>query len=229
MRVYEISGTEPGSESAVEILYHQILQPSFPDAELISLEELQATAADDCGSVWLAENEDGTILGGAVAEWDESLRVLLLGYLAVRPGARGRGIGGPLYLTALDAWRQRFKPCLVLAELEDPAFHAVSEEHGDPAARLRFYLDRGTRILDLPYFQPALGPGKDRVSGLLLVALHADPEFTGANDSTVHADVIRTYLEGYQQQYEGKVATDDQAMDLWRALDRPGGVPLRTR
>jgi predicted N-acetyltransferase YhbS len=26
--------------------------------------------------------------------------VLLLGYLAVRPGIRGGGIGGPLYLTA---------------------------------------------------------------------------------------------------------------------------------
>jgi hypothetical protein len=28
-------------------------------------------------------------------------------------------------------------------------------------------------------------------------------------------------------QYEGKVATDDQAMIMWRALDRPEGIRLR--
>jgi GNAT superfamily N-acetyltransferase len=224
MRIYEA----PGSGPIIEDFYHKVLVPSFPADELISLDEVQEIATGEDGSIWLAEDTDGTILAGAIAEWDESVRVLLLGYLAVRPGIRGGGIGGPLYLTALDSWRQRFKPCLILAEIEDPEVHDGNEDHGDPAARLRFYVNRGSRILDFPYFQPALQPGAERVSGLLLIALHVDPEFEGAGGGdTVDATVVRKYLENYQTQYEGKVATDDQAMITWRALDTQEGVRLR--
>jgi GNAT superfamily N-acetyltransferase len=224
MRIYEV----PGSGPVIEAFYHQILVPSFPAAELIGLDEIQDIADREDASIWLAENAEGTILGGAVAEWDKSLRVLLLGYLAVRPGIRGGGIGGPLYLTALESWRKRFKPCLIIAEIEDPSAHSgSSQDYGDSAARLRFYLSRGSRILDVPYFQPALEPGADRVSGLLLIVLHADPDFAGPEDGTIDPEVVRRYLENYQIQYEGKVATDDQAMEMWRALDRPGGVRLR--
>src|SRR5579863_8148946 len=200
MRIYEAS--EPGP--VIETFYRQILVPSFPADELIDLEDVQTLAASKAASVWLAENEDGTILGGAVAEWDESVRVLLLGYLAVRPGIRGAGIGGPLYLTALDSWRERFKPCIVLAELDDPAVHRGSEEYGDPVARLRFYLCRGSQILDLPYFQPALSPTKGRIPGLLLLVLHADPDFAEDDDNTIDAGIVRKFLENYQIQYEGK-------------------------
>jgi hypothetical protein len=223
MRIYEARGPAP----VIETFYHQILVPSFPPGELISIDEVQAIATGDAGSVWLAQDEDGTILGGAVAEWNESTRVLLLGYLAVRPGTRGGGTGGPLYVAALACWRERFNPCLVLAEVEDPAAYDGSEAYGDPGARLRFYLNRGSRILHLPYFQPALGPEGVRIPGLLLLVLHADPVFAGAGDNTIDAGVVREFLENYQSEYEGKVATDDQAMELWRALDRPGGVPCR--
>jgi hypothetical protein len=230
MRIYKV----PGSGPVIEAFYHQVLQPSFAADVLIGLDELQEIADRFSGSVWLAQDEaDGTILGGAVWEWDESVRVVLLSYIAVRPGIRGGGIGGPLYLEALDSWRRRFRPCLVLAEIEDPAapVHGGSEEHsedhGDAADRLRFYLSRGSRVLDFPYFQPALEPGADRVSGLLLIVLYADTEFAGTGDGTIDAGVVRKYLENYQIQYEGKVARDDQAMKMWRALDRPGGVRLR--
>jgi GNAT superfamily N-acetyltransferase len=223
MRIYEV----PGSGPVIEAFYQQILVPSFPVAELIGLDEIQDIADREDASIWLAENAEGTILGGAVAEWDKSLRVLLLGYLAVRPGIRGGGIGGPLYLAALESWRQRFKPCLIIAEIEDPSAHSGSQDYGDAAARLRFYLSRGSRVLDFPYFQPALETGADRVSGLLLIVLHADPDFAGAQDGTIDPEVVRRFLEHYQIQYEGKVATDDQAMEMWRALDRPGGVRLR--
>jgi hypothetical protein len=224
MRIYEAPGPGP----VIEDFYQHILVPSFPADELVSLDEVQEIAAGEDGSIWLAEDADGTIVAGAIAEWDDSVRVLLLGYLAVRPGIRGGGIGGPLYLKALESWQQRFKPCLILAEVEDPEVHSGSEDHGDPAARLRFYVNRGSRILDFPYFQPALKPGAERVSGLLLIALHIDPEFAGSGGAdTVDAAVVRKYLENYQTQYEGTVATDDQAMIMWRAIDRPEGVRLR--
>ena len=225
MRIYEARGSGP----IIGAFYHQILVPSFPAAELIGLDEAQKIADREDASIWLAEDADGTILGGAIAEWDESVRVLLLSYLAVGPEIRGGGIGGPLYLTALESWRQRFKPCLIIAEIEDPSAHGGSEDYGDTAARLRFYVKRGSRILDFPYFQPALEPGAERVTGLLLIVLHADPEFAGAGDDTIDAGVVRKYLESYQIQYEGKVATDDQAMGIWRALDRPEGVRLRVQ
>jgi GNAT superfamily N-acetyltransferase len=224
MRIYEA----PGSGPVIEEFYQQVLVPSFPADELIGLDEVQEIADREDASIWLAEDADGTILAGAIAEWDDSVRVLLLGYLAVRPGIRGGGIGGPLYTTALESWRLRFKPCLIIAEIEDPEVHSGSEDYGDPAARLRFYVNRGSRILDFPYFQPALEPGAERVTGLLLIALHADPEFAGPGGAdTIDAEVVRKYLENYQTQYEGKVATDDQAMIMWRALDRPEGVRLR--
>jgi GNAT superfamily N-acetyltransferase len=225
LRIYEVQGSGP----VIEDFYQQVLQPSFPADVLIGLDELQEIANRDSGSVWLAQDADGTILGGAVGEWDESVRVVLLGYLAVRPGIRGGGIGGPLFLAALDSWRQKFRPCLVLAEIEDPAVpvHSGSEDHGDAGARLRFYLSRGSRVLDIPYFQPALEPGADRVSGLLLIVSHADPDFAGPEEGTIDPEVVRRYLEHYQIQYEGKVATDEQAMEMWRALDRPGAVRLR--
>jgi hypothetical protein len=225
IRIYEA----PGSGPVIEDFYHQILEPSFPATQLIDLDEVQDIAARDDASIWLAEDADGTILGGAVAEWDESTRVVLLGYLAVRPGARGSGIGGPLYLKALDSWRQRFKPCLILAEIEDPVVRSSSDDYGDPAARLQFYINRGSRILDFPYFQPALAEGRDRVSGLLLLVLHTDPDFEGVDDGTIDAGAVREYLESYQIQYEGKVATDNQAMEMWRALDRPRGIQLRAK
>ena len=223
--VYEV----PGSGPVIEDFYHQILESSFPAAVLIDLDEVQDIAARDDASIWLAEDEDGTILGGAVAEWDESTRVVLLSYLAVRPGARGSGIGGPLYLKALDSWRQRFKPCLILAEIEDPAINSSGDDYGDPTARLQFYINRGSRILDFPYFQPALTEGRDRVSGLLLLVLHADPDFEGVDDGTIDTGAVREYLESYQIQYEGKVATDNQAMEMWQALDRPRGIQLRVK
>src|SRR5260370_10645015 len=97
----------------------------------------------------------------------------------------------------------------------------------DSAARLRFYRNRGSQILDFSYFQPALEPGTDRVSGLLLIVLHADPDFAGADANTIDRAVVCRFLENYQIQYEGKVAPDDQAMEMWRALDRPEGVRLR--
>jgi GNAT superfamily N-acetyltransferase len=216
-----------GSGPVIEALYEQVLRPSFPDAELIELDELQGIADGDSSLIWLSEDAGGEVLGGAVGEWDESVRVVLLSYLAVRPGNRGRGIGGPLYLAALDCWRQRFEPCLILAEIEDPAVHSGSESYGDPVDRLRFYLTHGSRILDIPYFQAALSPEKGRVSGLLLIVLHADPQFAGAGNDTIDADVVRKFLENYQLQCEGKIGTDEQAMTLWQALDRPEGIPLR--
>ena len=166
------------------------------------------------------------MVGAAVGEWDEGLRVVLLAWLALRPGVRGGGIGGVLLDAAQADWIARYSPCLVLAEVADPAGHVGNEAHGDPVARLRFYQKRGARILDMPYFQASLGPGMPRVPDLLLLVLHADEQFAGSEPDTIDGRVLREYLELYQRECEGQVATDEQAVRMWEAVDRPGGVPL---
>lgn len=153
MRIHELRESGP----LIAAMYRQVLQPSFPSSELVDLDEIQDIAACDTGSVWIAEDPGGIILGVAVAEWDADLRVLLLSYLAVRPGVRNGGVGGRLYAIALESWRNKFAPCVMITEIEDPAVHPAGVDHGDPVARQRFYLAHGGRILDLPYFQPACG------------------------------------------------------------------------
>jgi GNAT superfamily N-acetyltransferase len=213
----------PGPQ--VDALYQEILQPSFPAEELCGLDDVRQMI-DHGHPSWIAVDDDGQVLGGAVGDWEPGLRVILLSWLAIRPGLRGGGVGGKLLDTALDAWRRDWAPCLVLAEVEDPAQHHGSELTGDPTARLRFYRQRGGRALDLPYFQASLRPGAPRVPGLLLMVLHADAQFAGQRPDTIDSAVVREYLEIYQQQCEGQVGTDEQANALWRALDAyPDGVP----
>src|SRR5260370_36711381 len=87
----------------------------------------------------------------------------------------------------------------------------------DSAARLRFYRNRGSQILDFSYLQPALQPGTDRVSGLLPIVLHADPDFAGADANTIARVAVRRFLENYQIQYEGTAPTDSQQVGIGRS------------
>ena len=221
MRIAELTGGP-----VVDTIYAQILEPCFPPAEMCSLQSVQYLAGAGRGLFWAAFDEQDTALGCAIGDWDAGPRVVLLSWLAIRPGLRGGGIGGALLDAAQAEWVARYSPCLVLAEVEDPACHAGSEVYGNPRARLRFYQRWGARILDIPYFQASLAPGLPRVPDLLLMVLHADEQFAGSEPDTIDGAVLRQYLELYQRQCEGRVATDEQAAWLWEAIDRPGGVPL---
>ena len=222
MRIVELDAEGP----QIDRLYTEILQPAFPPDELCTVDSVQALAGAGRGLVWAALDDAGQLAGVAVGEWDPGTSVMLLSWLAVRPGLRGGGIGGPLLDAAMADWRRRYDPCLILAEVEDPERHHGSEDTGDPVKRLRFYQRRGARALDLPYFQAALAPEKSRVRDLLLMVLHADPSFTGDRPDTIRGPVLRTYIEAYQRVCEGAVATDEEALRLYAAIDQPGGVPL---
>ncbi|WP_194891140.1 N-acetyltransferase [Catenulispora pinisilvae] len=205
--------------------YEHILVPSFPADELCSIGDIAALASSGQHLVWVAAEPDGTVAAVAVGEWNPGPRVVLLSYIATRPGMRSGGVGGPLLDRALARWRDTFDPCVVLAEVEDPRHFTASEDHGDPVARLRFYTRRSARALDIPYFQAALGPGKQRVRNLLLMVLHAGPSFAGRGTDTLRGDFLRLYIELYQEACEGTVGTDPEALALFAAIDRPGGVP----
>lgn len=220
VRIVEL---EDGDGPDAERVYKEILAPSFPADELCPLDSVREMASAGLGLVWTAV-EDDEIVGCALGEWDADLRIMLLAWLAVRPGRRGGGVGGPLLDAAMADWRRRHDPCLILAEVENPQRHHGSEAFGDPMARLRFYTRRGGRVLDVPYFQPALGPGQSRVHDLFLMVLHAHESFAGTDPDTIDATVLRRYLESYEIECEGAIGTDDDAVRLWQALDRPGGV-----
>lgn len=224
MRIRQLTA----SDKALFPLYEEILEPSFPPEELLSEPVLRERLADGSGPILVAEDDRGRVLGCAVGEWDAESRVMLLTYLAIRPGLRGGGVGGRLLDAALTAWNAGFGPCLILAEVEDPEHFAGGiDAHGDPAARWRFYERRGGRVLDIPYFQAALRPGLERVPHLMLTVLSSASEFAGQAPDTVDPATLRTYLEGYQIACEGEIATDAQAQAMWQALDRADGVPFR--
>ncbi|HSV66696.1 MAG TPA: GNAT family N-acetyltransferase [Mycobacteriales bacterium] len=217
----EITGPGPLLDTA----YDEILAASFPGDELMTAEDLRDDLA--AGSLGAAILDDhGRPLAVAIGTWSASSDVLLLSYLAVRPGYRGAGLGGALLARSRDVWLPRVGGCALLAEVEHPAAHPASEAYGDPVARLRFYARHGGRALDLPYFQPALAPGRHRVYGLVLVALALTSTGAGRRVGTVAPEPVRRLLTRYFTATEGAVGDDPASTALWRCLDRPEGVPL---
>ncbi|QDW62859.1 N-acetyltransferase [Oerskovia sp. KBS0722] len=192
-------------------LYRDVLSPSFPPAELVSLDAFLADhAAGHLESLGVVEVPDGAappagrVVAGVVGSWSAEARVLLVQYLAIAPGRRGGGIGAALLGAAVAAWLKDLRPVMVLGEVEHPRFHAASEAHGDPEARLRFYARHGGRVLAVPYFQPGNEPGAERVPALLLMTLATeDPGAT-----SVPAAPLRTFLREYFEASEGTLADD---------------------
>lgn len=163
--------TDPAGLAQV---YAVLLAPSFPPAELVPPEWLTDGVAGGRVAVLVAEDGSGPV-ATAVTERLGSTGAVLLTYFATRADMRGRGIGSALFDGMLRAVLERDRPTLVVAEVERPDRHTGSEAYGDPAARLRFYGRHAARVLDLPYFQPALEEGGDPVHGMLLLALWVDP------------------------------------------------------
>ncbi|MEJ3747292.1 GNAT family N-acetyltransferase [Actinomycetes bacterium KLBMP 9797] len=182
--------------------YREVLVPSFPPEELVDLDGLRPTA----GAFGTVVLRDGEPVAGALGDLFPDSGVLLLSYLAVRPGLRAGGFGGKLLGAELARWRQRAPEALILAEVEDPRAHAAGP-HGDPVARLRFYDRLGARLLPLWYFQPALRPGADRVRGMLLIAW-------APSGDVVEADVVARFLDEYVGASDD---TDDPEYEALRA------------
>ena len=211
-------------------LHEQVLAPSFPPEELISLDELLAGCASGQLRV-VGVKADGRVVAGAVGSACAPGGVVLLVYLAIAPGGRGGGIGGTLLDGAVARWVEEFSPGYVLAEVEHPGHHTASPEHGDPAARLRFYARHGARLLAVPYFQPGIGPHGPRVPALLLATLYVDqamertaPGGPGGADA-VSAPPLRDFLVAQLRSSEGTLGEDDAVQALLAAVSEES-VPL---
>lgn len=225
MKYRIVEQTRPGG--LLGQVYREVLVPAFPAEELEAEAGIAASLEAGAGSLLVAVDEVGRPAGAAFGRWSAGSRVQLLAYLAVKPGTRGHGLGGRLLHDAVDAWRERYDPCVIVAEVESPDGPMVHEAYGDPRRRLAFYKAAGARVLDLPYFQPGIGSPSRRVRGMLLLALHADPSFKQGQADRLSGGPLRAFMEEYIESAEGARPTDWDAKALFTAIDREGGVPLR--
>lgn len=223
MKFVELAGEHPLWDD----VHRAVLTPSFPPAELASAEDLRAEVADGRTLGTVVLDDGGCPVAAAIGRWYPSARVQLLSYLAVLDSQRGSGLGGRLLAHVVHEWIMRYRPCAILGEVEHPRAHKGSAAHGDPAARLRFYDRHGGTALDLPYFQPALSKDTGRLYGLVLIALHVDPELTGLDGvGTVSGEALLSFLSEYVGETEGLgEPPDDDLSALMGATGRPGGVP----
>lgn len=168
-----VTVTEP---EQLQALYDSMLVPNFPAEELISRDELLGGVAEGWSVVHAVGDPDDP-LAIAVIECLEDTDAVLLAYFATRADQRGKGVGTALLRELLHATALDPDISVVLAEVEHPAHHEPDEAHGDPTARLRFYGRLGGRILDFPYFQPAISDGAEPVYGMLLLVLEPPDRF----------------------------------------------------
>lgn len=206
-------------------VHRTVLAPNFAKDELVPLARMLREMAAGLTRLCCAVDADGAILGATVGDWFADSRVQLMSYVAIVPEARSHGLGTLLLRTAVDRWIAQLAPALVIAEVEDPRHYEVSQ-FGDPWARLRLYERMGARSLPLPYFQPALGPDRERVPRLLLMVF-ARGDIAWPGPGTVDGDVVERFLVEYVRRTEGDVrASDADLAALLTACRRPGGVPL---
>ena len=207
-------------------LYRDLLEPAFPTRQLDTEAELRDSVAEGTADVLASLDAEGRPVGVAVGEWHEDSRVQLLAYLAVAPDRRSAGIGGRLLETALARWAERHGPCLVVAEIEHPRAPAHRPGWGDPHRRYDFYARHGSRVLDLPFFQPALRAGGEREYGMLLLALHIDPKFRAEAPGRLAAGPVRSFLDHYFTETEGGPPGDPAGAALLAAAGSPEGIAL---
>lgn len=190
-------------------LYRRVLEPAFQTGELEPLEVIRAQIADGRIIRVLAYfGADSEPVAAITSDWYARSEVLLIGYLAVRPDRRGRGIGTRLVADAAAEWTQ-LGPVLTVAEAEDPRFYQASDT-GDPVARLRLYERLGGRIIGVPYFQPKLADDLERVHHMLLMAFGVDSRLlTEVQVLSVPTGPIGVFLEEYFAAAEGPQALRD--------------------
>lgn len=212
----------------LEQLYDGLLNPSFPVDELMPRDRLLPRLAEENSGVCcrVAADPDGRVVAAIIADTYPAARVLLLSYLAVVSEFRDRGVGTALARDAVPRWIARYRPALAVAEVEDPRLQIVSDAdgYGDADLRMRLYDGLGGLVLPVPYVQPALSPGAERVRNLLLMVFHAAPEV--CPDRLLDPRLLVRFLTDYFTVCEGKTPVDAEFTALLDACQRPGGIPL---
>lgn len=161
LRIREIRRTDdPGLARA-----HRMLARVFPRAELMPVREWRYVLAERMAGVWsdlswhlVVAEQEGRTVGAASGNYLGSLNVGIVGYVAVRPGRRSRGLGPRL--------RQRLREHFVTdaRAIRGGRLDAlVGEVHADNPWLHHLVRRDGAIALDFPYRQPALGRQEDPV------------------------------------------------------------------
>jgi GNAT superfamily N-acetyltransferase len=207
--------------SLIERVYRDILQPSFDASELealdVLLDGLSGGISREC---WGLCAMDGDTPVGCILGYPYPVsRVLLIGYMAIRPGLRSRGLGRTLLEEARRRWFGTAGLTLVLAEIEDPRYHPAAGGI-DPARRVAFYSRLAAQMVVGPYFQLQLkGEGKKRIYGMFLAVLY------GGERASVSAPQLAAFLREYFMTAEGSdwpSAGDEEGrwlLDWYRARE----------
>jgi GNAT superfamily N-acetyltransferase len=206
----------PRAAELLRELHDGVLRPSFRPDEYVS----PAVIKPDGKPALIACADDGQVIGGALGYVYPLSGVLLLGYLAVRPGFRGQGVGGVLMTALRKRWLE--PDTLAVLEMDDPRYHAPHPDHGDPEARLRFYGAAGVRLLAIPYFQPRLGSHLPRGYHMLLGVI---PQAEAVLPAAIPAPQMRAFLLEYFEDCEGGPVRDDDA-EVQRLLDACRGPEI---
>ena len=205
----------PRAAELLRELHDGVLRPSFRREEYIS----PAVIHPGGRPALIACADDGQVIGGALGELYPVSGVLLLGYLAIRPGFRGKGVGSVLMTALRKRWLE--PDTLTVLEMDDPRYHAPHPDHGDPEARLRFYGAAGVWLLAIPYFQPRLRSDLPRGYHLLLGVI---PPAGAVPPAAIPAQQVRAFLLEYFEDCEGDRVRDDA--EVQRLLDACRGPEI---
>lgn len=162
--------------------------------------------------------DGGNIVGGIAFELYPRSNCGLVTYVVVAASTRGGGLGKELRTGAArtlyaDGARA------VFGEVNDPRAPHSYETPETSWKRLQRYQRWGSRVLDMRYMQPALGPGLDRDRGLVLVRHAGDaPPLTEMPGS-----VVRDFITEFYEITEDGRPVDDE---LRAILD---GIPETVR
>ncbi len=154
-----------------------------------------------------ATGGDPGVVGGIVFEYYRRSSTALLSYLVVAPHARRQGAARRLVTAALDRLRQvagRHGRDLrgVFAETEKPETAVDGAARSATLARMEALRALGAQWIDVPYVQPALGPGKQPSAGLILLAFSASPGDALSIDKLVVVDFLREFYRVLAHQLE---------------------------
>lgn len=222
-----------GDASLIEVIYHEILEPSFGPDELDTLDTvLDGLAADGSYEAWgLCALDGGTPVGCILGYPYPESGVLLTGYVAAKPGLLGRGIGGLLMDEAQKRWYGTADLTLVVAEIEDPRHYPVVGDI-DPKLRAAFYARRGGQVVVGPYFQPRLDADRKRVYNLFLTVLYGAAGVISPGPSVSAAQLTAFLEEMFRASAEGDDwprADDEQGnqlLDWYRGRDMVSLHPI---
>lgn len=212
-------------------LYREVLQPSFQPDEMYPWEvfaEGLRPGRVPAMRVAVAVDGEGSPVGGLTAELFPSSGVLLLGYVAVQPEWRGRGIGSLLLTTAGPRWYDDPSVVLALGEVHDPR-HTWPIAGEESLARIRFFKRAGARVLDVGFMQPSLGIGMNRVPNFLLVVVTVkDVALVATDPPAVDARVVDTFVREYFDHCEGfhGGTADPELAGMLADVTRSPGIAL---